>query len=187
MKSCWVREKRVQKGPLAHSFIPFVTVGTFSVIHSLMWWGNESALFHREECSRCPVFVDSLSASIWIRPWTKYKTEPYFPPPQWLLLGSWAGCSSLRAKEGTWNKKMTGGTPPSHTHTHTHTSLGLLIVYFLCNLFQGRAKNELAWHLPIQTFFVLQDHRYRRGHGSINITSKTTYYSQRTHLSLSQN
>lgn len=74
-----------------------------------------------------------------------------------------------------------------HTHTHKQYSLGLLIVYFLCNLLQGRAKNEFAWHIRIQTYFVLWDHRYRRGHGSINITSKTTYYSRWTHSSLSQN
>lgn len=76
-----------------------------------------------------------------------------------------------------------------YTHTHKQYSLGLLIVYFLCSLLQGRAKNELAWHIRIQTFFffVLSAHRYRRGHGSINITSKTTYCFHKTHLSLSQN
>lgn len=42
-----------------------------------------------------------------------------------------------------------------YTHTHKQYSLGLLIVYFLCSLLQGRAKNELAWHIRIQTFFVL--------------------------------
>lgn len=39
-----------------------------------------------------------------------------------------------------------------YTHAHKQCALGLLIVYFLHSLLQGRAENELAWHIRIQTF-----------------------------------